>query len=138
VVTVRKTFPVALDLIDLLKREGFIIQRYDSVTTSSIYLKLDYGVANSIRIGDHKGKKQYKYRYNVDIGRKQINRHSTGEGWPRWYYPETELEELVRDVLKERSRIKAKHGEDSYWALMAAKQFENRGSKGFWSSARLV
>lgn len=134
----RKTFPVALDLIALLKKEGFTVQRYDSVTTSSIYLKLDYGVANSIRIGDHRGKKQYKYRYNVDIGRKQINRHTTGEGWPRWYYPETELDALIRDVTKERKRIMQKHGPDSYWALMAQKQFDSRGSKGFWSQARLV
>jgi len=135
---VRKTLSVALNLITLLKEEGLTIQRYDSVTTSSIYLKLDYGVANSIRIGDHKGKKQYKYRYNVDIGRKQINRHSTGEGWPRWYYPETELNALVRDVVKERKRIMQRYGPDSYWALMVQKQFDNRGNKGFWSQARLV
>lgn len=133
-----KTLNVALDLITLLKNEGFIVQRYDSITTSSIYLKLDYGVANSIRIGDHRGKKQYKYRYNVDIGRKQINRHKTGEGWPRWYYPETELEALVRDVMKERKRVMQRHGPDSYWALMVQRQFDNQGSKGFWSQARLV
>ncbi|MBY9078279.1 hypothetical protein KIH86_17785 [Paenibacillus sp. HN-1] len=134
----QQTDLIAAELIERLKREGFIVQRYDSVTTSSVYLKLDYGVANSIRIGDHRGKKQYKYRYNIDIGRKQINRHTTGEGWPRWYYPETELDSLFRDLLRERERIKQRFGPDQYWALMAQKQFENRGNKGFWRSAKLV
>ena len=36
--------------------EGFTVQRYNAYTTNSIYLKLDYGVCNSIRISDHPGK----------------------------------------------------------------------------------
>lgn len=135
---VKETQRVAVALIALLKQEGFIIQRYDSITTSSIYLKLDYGVCNSVRIGDHKGKRQYKYRYNVDIGRKQINRHKTAEGWPRWYYPETELQTLVRDVICERQRLQVKNGTDNYWALMAQRRFESSGAKGFWQNAYLV
>lgn len=133
----KETQRVAAALITLLKKEGFTIQRYDSVTTSSIYLKLDYGVCHSIRIGDHKGKRQYKYRYNVDLGRKQINRHNTAEGWPRWYYPETELRALVRDVARERQRHQ-KYGIENYRALMVQRKFENSGAKGFWRSAYLV
>lgn len=134
----KETARVAADLIKLLQREGFTIQRYDSVTTSSIYLKLDYGVCNSVRIGDHKGKKQYKYRYNVDIGRKQINRHKTPEGWQRWYYPETALRNLLQDVVKERQLLKNKQGEEHYRLLMAQRELEGRGTKGFWQSAKLV
>lgn len=132
------TARIAADLITLLQREGFTIQRYNSVTTSSIYLKLDYGVCNSVRIGDHKGKKQYKYRYNVDIGRKQINRHKTPEGWHRWYYPETALRNLLQDVVKERQLLKNKKGEAHYQLLMAQRELEGRGTKGFWQSAQLV
>ncbi|WFR64176.1 AAA family ATPase [Paenibacillus amylolyticus] len=132
------TARIAADLIMLLQREGFIIQRYDSKTTSSIYLKLDYGVCNSIRIGDHRGKKQYKYRYNVDVGRKQINRHKTPEGWARWYYPETALRNLLQDVVKERQLLKNKQGEEHYRFLMAQRELEGRGTKGFWQSATLV
>ena len=58
--------------------EGFIVQRYGAYTTSSIYLKLDYGVCNSIRISDHPGKRYLKYRYNIGpsekgSGRKKIS-----------------------------------------------------------------
>lgn len=48
-------------LVDL----DFIVHRYNSKTTSSIYLKLDYGLACGIRIADHKGKEKYRYRFNV-------------------------------------------------------------------------
>ena len=48
-------------MCELLLEKGFIVQRYDSVTTNSIYLKLDYGMCNSIRISDHKGKKHLSY-----------------------------------------------------------------------------
>ncbi|MFB6473319.1 AAA family ATPase [Paenibacillus glucanolyticus] len=134
----RETARIADELIKLLQSEGFTIQRYDSMTTSSIYLKLDYGVCNSIRIGDHKGKRQYKYRYNVDIGRKQVNRHKTPEGWERWYYPETALRALVKDAVLERKRLIAKHGQEQYWVLMAQRKFDNQGNKGFWQNAKLV
>ena len=52
-------------MCELLLEKGFIVQRYDSVTTNSIYLKLDYGMCNSIRISDHKGKKHLSYMYNL-------------------------------------------------------------------------
>ena len=41
---------LADSIANRLAREGFIVQRYDAKTTDSIYLKLDYGVCNSIRI----------------------------------------------------------------------------------------
>lgn len=52
-------------LIKEFKKEGIIIQKYQSKTSLSVYLKLDYGVLNSIRISDHKGEKYLNYRYNV-------------------------------------------------------------------------
>ena len=44
-------------LIQELLKLGFIVHRYNAVTTSSIYLKLDFGVCCGIRIADHSGKK---------------------------------------------------------------------------------
>ena len=56
---------IADSLIHTLSQAGFTIQRYDASTTDSIYLKLDYGVGNSIRISNHTGKKHLNYRYNI-------------------------------------------------------------------------
>lgn len=50
-----------------------LIHRYDAYSTNSVYLKFDYGVANSLRIADHAGKKHLAYRFN---------RPSAGPGGP--------------------------------------------------------
>lgn len=42
-----------------------LIHRYDAYSTNSVYLKFDYGVANSLRIADHAGKKHLAYRFNI-------------------------------------------------------------------------
>lgn len=41
-----------------------LIHRYDAYSTNSVYLKFDYGVANSLRIADHAGKEYLSYRFN--------------------------------------------------------------------------
>ena len=56
---------IANTLIKRLLDLNFIVHRQNSITTSSIYLKLDYGVACGIRIADHPGRKKYHYRFNV-------------------------------------------------------------------------
>ena len=61
-----------------LKKKGFSILHYDAMSTDSIYLKLDYGVCNSIRIGGHRGKSKLKYRYNIGTNiKKKWNRSMT-------------------------------------------------------------
>lgn len=66
---------VADTLCRRLLSAGFIVHRYDAYSTNSIYLKLDCGVCNSIRISDHTGKGYLKYRYNIgsDIRKKTEN-----------------------------------------------------------------
>ena len=61
-------------LSEELKNNGFTVHRYDGFSTKSIYLKLDYGVCNSIRISDHNGKKYLKYRYNIGEGIKNTKK----------------------------------------------------------------
>ena len=56
---------IAKILTKKLLAMGFIVHRYNSITTNSIYLKLDFGVCCGIRIADHNGKKKYHYRFNV-------------------------------------------------------------------------
>ena len=61
---------VANILVNELKNLDFIVHRHNSVTTNSIYLKLDYGVCCGIRISNHNGKKKYHYKFNVIEGYK--------------------------------------------------------------------
>ena len=53
--------------------EGFTVQRYDAYKIDSVYLKLDFGVCNSIRIGNHPRKRYLKYRYNIGSFIKSID-----------------------------------------------------------------
>ena len=61
----KEEIEVSNKLIKELKQRGFKINRYYAHGTKSIYLKLDYGACCGIRISDHKGKKRYRYRFNI-------------------------------------------------------------------------
>ncbi len=99
-----------------LIEEGFTVQRYNAYTTNSIYLKLDYGVCNSIRISDHPGKKHLKYRYN--IGTFVTGYREEKDRYPRLYYQAGKTRNLVRRILRDREDKLARYGPDGYRRLM--------------------
>ncbi|KRG16875.1 hypothetical protein ACA29_03085 [Lederbergia galactosidilytica] len=90
-------------IIVRLKKKGIVVQRYDSYSTNSIYLKLDYGVSNSIRISDHKGKKHLSYRYNVLTSCPYPVSSKDYKGFVRFYVPISEWDMLIRKILFDRS-----------------------------------
>lgn len=63
-----------------------LIHRYDAYSTNSVYLKFDYGVANSLRIADHAGKKHLAYRFNIILNLTEPKNDLSGR-FPRNYYP---------------------------------------------------
>ena len=104
--------------------EGFIVQRYGAYTTSSIYLKLDYGVCNSIRISDHPGKRYLKYRYNIGPFVKEFR---------------TEKDKnMLKRIIEDREFKKARYGESGYRKLMQKNKSDNANSPGFWKKAVLL
>ena len=79
-----------------LVNKGFIVHRYDSYSTCSIYLKLDYGACNSIRISDHNGYQHLSYKYNIISGYNNFsgkNWHKDKKGFWR-YTCSTNIKEL--------------------------------------------
>jgi len=126
---------VATELQRRLLDAGFIIQRYDAYSTNSIYLKLDYGVCNSIRISDHKGKEHLNYMFNLDRRIKKI-RIERGE-YTRYYYPFTEITAMVRKILDHRAK-KQEHYGSSYAKVVQEAYLKNQHNKGFWREAVLV
>lgn len=107
---------VITQVADILCRRllsaGFIVHRYDAYSTNSIYLKLDCGVCNSIRISDHTGKGYLKYRYNIgiDIRKKQ----KTQDTFPRYYYPISESNALIEQILRDRAEKQKKYRKSNY------------------------
>ena len=92
-------------LIKSLLNMGFIIHRYDAHSTSSIYLKLDYGVACGIRIADHPGKKKYRYRFNI-IKNYEGDKVILKNGLICYFYDFNELENVLKAVQEEKQNKK--------------------------------
>ena len=126
---------IADKLVSALGRKGFIIQRYDAFKTDSVYLKLDYGVCNSIRISDHPGKRNLQYRYNVIIGG-ELN--ITEDVYIRYFYNEDTLKELYYQILLDKKIKVDKYGQRKYQSLMVKNQQDNENKKGFWKESRVV
>ncbi|MEQ7304151.1 hypothetical protein [Enterococcus avium] len=62
-----------------LLASGVVIQFYESFSTTSLYMKFDCGLANSLRIGDHRGKKHLNYMFMVDVnhrGKRRVLNHN--------------------------------------------------------------
>ena len=115
---------VANVLIKKLSKLGFIIHRYNAVTTNSIYLKLDFGVCCGIRIADHNGKKKYHYRFNIvkDYnGDKVIN----SKNLISYFYTFEEISQLIKDVTEERKMKIQKYGLNNYKKYMEREKGNN-------------
>lgn len=131
---------IADRLIDLLSAEGFTIQRYDAYGTNSVYLKLDYGVCNSIRISDHPGKKHLKYMYNVLTCHKGEPRREM-DGFARYYYKgnKKQIDTMLRKIISVRDKKIHNFGRAGYLIQMKIAKAENENNRvGFWSQAVTV
>lgn len=125
-------------IIQALKSNGVIIQRYNSYSTNSIYLKFDFGVANSIRISDHRGKKGLSYRYNLLSNCPYPVKSKDNEGYIRYYFPLKDVQQLINLILTERYTKIEQYGMKKYRKFMEINQVENQTKEGFWKKAVLV
>jgi len=104
-------------LVEKLLEMGFIVHRYDAYSTSSIYLKLDYGLSCGIRIADHPGKKKYNYRFNIIkdyVGDKVIIK----DGLICYFYNFNELDSVLEKVQQEKQEKINKFGLMNYQIYM--------------------
>ena len=104
-------------LIKELKEKGFQINKYYAKTTKSIYLKLDYGVCCGIRISDHKGKKKYRYKFNL-LKKYNGPKQKNDKGYIRLFYDYSNTEELIKDVQNEKKVKINKYGLSNYQEYM--------------------
>ena len=104
-------------LVKRLLNMGFVVHRYDSHSTNSIYLKLDFGLACGIRIADHPGKKKYSYRFNV-IKDYKGNKVILKDGLICRFYDFNELENVLDAVEKEKHEKINKYGLKNYQMYM--------------------
>lgn len=125
-------------LIKRLKAEGIVVQRYDSYSSHSIYLKLDYGVCHTIRISDHKGKKHLSYRYNILTVCPELIATRDKEGKIKYYFPMSHRKTLLKKILFDKNELIKQYGELKYREFMRGNKEKGQSLKGFWQSARIV
>ena len=111
------------EIVKELKKHDFIISTYHSYTTSSIYIKLDYGVANGIRIADHKGKKKYKYRYNV-MNDLEADYREKDCGFERFYYRPKHIKKMINQIIKDKENKIERYGIKNYLKYMEIEKKE--------------
>lgn len=135
-----KTRNFAKQLGMQLKAQGFTVQWYQSTTSNSIYLKLDYGVAHSVRISDHKGKKGFKYRYNLlsNVTYKKVYRVDAKQAGWRYFAPYSCVDDIVEIIVNERDSKIRFWGQKKYDEMMTISYVQNNGKPGFWSKYKYV
>lgn len=121
---------IAKILTQKLLNMGFIVHRYNAITTNSIYLKLDYGVCCGIRIADHNGKKKYHYRFNVvkDYSGDKVIYY---KNLISYFYNFEELSQLLYMVQEERKAKIRKYGLENYKLYMEKEKQGNEIFKRF-------
>lgn len=115
---------VSNKLIKELKEKGFQVSKYYAKTTKSIYLKLDYGVCCGIRISDHKGKKKYRYKFNI-IKQYKGPKLVKDRGYVRRFYDYNNVNELISDVQNEKKAKINKYGVYNYQEYMKQNSQDN-------------
>ena len=121
---------IAKILVSKLQDMGFVVHRYDAITTNSIYLKLDYGVCCGIRIADHNGKKKYHYRFNVVKGYSG-DKIIYFKNLISYFFTFEELAQLLNMVEKERESKIRRYGLGNYKLYMKKEKQENELFKRF-------
>lgn len=134
-----QTKEVADMLAFRLLAANFIVQRYDAYSTSSVYLKLDYGLGNSVRIADHRGKKNLQYRFNLMFGMSGVEQKLSKTGLPQYYYGLDSVEIMIQNIIQaKQGKIKKYRGLSNYQSFMQENRQNNEGQRGFWSQAYRV
>lgn len=123
-------------IIDKLKAQDIVIHRYNAYSTNSIYLKLDYGVCNSIRISDHSGKKHLSYRYNIGTDLTRDTR--VNNGYMQHYYQMSEVDIMLDKIIEDRQSKITKYGIEKYKEYMKSNKRASQNKKGFWQGCRQI
>lgn len=129
---------IATELCDAFLVNGFKVQRYDAYTTKSIYIKLDYGMCNTIRISDHEGYGYLSYKYNIRLDIKENCTYRDKNGYTRYYIAPQNINSFVRHIIRERDVKICRMGLERYKECVNKKFDTNCETPGFWSKCKEI
>lgn len=119
---------IAEKIAKTCKDNGIHVLRYDATSSNSIYLKFDYGIANSLRISDHRGEKYLKYKYNIMPSESS---YTIKNPFPRYYYGTSDenIDDCIRKILSERNKKIRKYGINHYKTLVLHNKTNGQDTK---------
>lgn len=126
-----KTNDIMNYLLEKLDEKRFVLYYLPAYTTSSRYIKLDFGVCKSIRIADHKGIEKYKYTFNLMIG---LDKSYEEDG--RYYYCLKDMDKMISDIVNYRDNLLDEYGFKYYDMMVEYKKQMLRKRKGFWEKCK--
>lgn len=101
---------IADDLSTSLRSLGFTVHRSDSRSSNSVYLCIDYGLCNTIRVSDHP--RASHHRYNVLLG--TAKNYTLPGVNDRFFYSPDALDDLLGDVARRLSERMGYMGYEGY------------------------
>lgn len=111
-------------VVEKCKEKGIVVHRYNAKSSSSIYLKFDWGMAHSMRISDHKGIEKYHYRFNLIKGMKKTVTITYRNNNYCNYYPFRDIYQCMEDIIQNRINVLEKDGKEAY--LQSMKRFADK------------
>jgi len=129
---------IARYVMRALLADGFKIQYYEAFGTNSLYIKLDYGVCNSIRISDHEGKGYLSYRYNIRTDISKYFVKYDRKGLVKLFYPLDKVDGLIHDINIAKASKLMQYGGKKYGKYMEEARESNKSNKGFWSKSKEI
>ena len=103
---------------NLLIHDGFIVHRYNSNSTNTVYLNIDCYLCGIIRISDHPEKSHKKIAYHLLEYQKDIKVFKDSNGFIQRIYPLNEYETLFNYIQESRKRKFKKYGVSNYNFLL--------------------
>jgi len=122
-------------------KNDIIVHQYKAKTSNSVYLKFDFGVLNTLRVSDHKGKRKYPYKYELSSHRSEtvsVKKFYKGNEFYVYKMCFDDLDLFLDILVEERNEKLAKFGESGYAAILKKKQHTSVDDSYFYRRATLV
>lgn len=120
-----------------LVKKDYIVHRYNSFSTNSIYLKIDYGIGGTVRISDHRGKRHKDCRFNLEMDKKGKRKDVIDSKFgDRIFYTRDGVDRMIKEIVKYReNKVKTAGGIHKYLECVERLGDEIVEFKGFWSAS---
>lgn len=130
---------IARKIVNVMVANGIVVQRYDSYSSNSVYLKFDCGILNTVRISDHKGYDRLHYTYNIIVGdiERGIHCREINGRKQYYYYRASSVDAFIQSILVRKSSEMLKfESKEHYRNRMIQLYKMNKDNKGFWKQAQ--